>query len=246
MVLHSQTIKTTSSATSHKGLRRKINEDSIVSLPNQGLWVVADGMGGHSRGDYASQTITRALEDLTLIRGQDLSVYSNAVINCVRGVNNHLVERGSEPDTGVIGSTLAALIIDGNRCGLLWAGDSRIYRQRGKSLDQLTDDHSFVNEMINQGKLSASEAASHPDANAITRAIGASYDLDLDQTTESVISGDRFLLCSDGLYREVSNSDLLEVMSSNRNTKDTMDRLLELALEGGGRDNISIIVVEIS
>ena len=86
------------------------------------MWAVADGMGGHSRGDYASQTITRALEDLTLTRGQNLNEYSNAVINCIRGVNNHLVERGSEPDSGVIGSTLASLIIDGTRCGLLWAG----------------------------------------------------------------------------------------------------------------------------
>ena len=242
---HYSEMSITSSCVSHKGFRRKVNEDAIVSLPNQGLWVVADGMGGHSKGDYASQAITRALEDLTVTYGQDLSLYLEVIKNCISAINQHLVERSTELDSGVIGSTVAALVAGGNRCGLPWAGDSRIYRLRNKSLDQLTEDHSFVNELLKQGSMSATEASSHPDANAITRAIGASTDLEIDEKMEGMLSGDRYLLCSDGLYRDVNVSEIEEAMVFGLTCEEARDYLLKLALDSGGRDNISLIVLDV-
>jgi serine/threonine protein phosphatase PrpC len=233
-----------SSALTHAGLRRNINEDAIVNLPDQGLWVVADGMGGHSKGDYASQAITRALEDLTIVKDQDLSQYLLTVAHCVRSVNDHLVVRSTELDSGVIGATLAALVVDGCECGIIWVGDSRVYRLRDGIFKQLTVDHSFVNELIDQGNLSIEEASSHPDANAITRAVGASNDLKLDQKIETVLSGDRYLLCSDGLYRDVTDSNMQEAMISSSTCEETRDCLLKLALDSGGKDNISLVVVD--
>ncbi|MEE9491887.1 MAG: protein phosphatase 2C domain-containing protein [Gammaproteobacteria bacterium] len=231
-----------SAALTHVGKVRSINEDSLADFPETGLWAVADGMGGHDAGDFASQAIVKSLGN---VRNQEqLSDYVEAVEEQLLTVNHALIEEAAgRKNTQMIGSTVVALLALKHHCACLWVGDSRAYRLRDGSMRSVTRDHSQVEEMIQEGVLLREDAESHPAANVITRAVGAEKALYIDVELEEIFDGDRYLLCSDGLYKEISEQEIAEQLMQG-NCQEVCDRLLDIALQRGVNDNVTIIVIE--
>lgn len=231
-----------SSAATDAGKIREINEDAYADCPESGLWAVADGMGGHEAGDYASNSIVDALRKLET--PEKLSQFVDEVEDCLLTANHQLINEAENREDGVtIGSTVVALVAVQSHCVCLWAGDSRVYRLRDDRFQSITQDHSQVEEMIEQGLLLREDAEAHPAANVITRAVGASEDLFVDIEFESLRDGDRYLLCSDGLFKEVAQTEICESMKRG-SCEDVCRELLDLALERGSRDNVTIVVVD--
>lgn len=230
----------TSAALSHVGLVRELNEDSCLELPQKGLWAVADGMGGHSLGDFASYLV---VDNLNQIDTPDrIGKFVNAVRQKLQEVNRRLREEADVRDVSLIGSTVVVLLTCERSCGYLWAGDSRLYLFRNGSLKQLTRDHNQVEELRARGALPPEDSTDFPSRNMITRAVGAMDTLDLDEKTMKVEDGDMFLLCSDGLSNEVSDRDICSALLAG-NCRQAAESLLAIALKQGGRDNISVVVV---
>ena len=232
----------TSCALSHVGHVRNTNEDAFLERRELGLWAVADGMGGHAAGDVASRLVVESLGTFTP---------SASVSDSIDCIEDRLIEANrrclaivedSEIRQGM-GSTAAVLFVSGHYSFVLWAGDSRIYRLRGSELRQLTEDHSMVQEMFALGHLTMEEAESHPSANIITRAVGVAEHLFVDIECSRVEAGDRFLLCSDGLTRDLRDAEVSELLGQGSPTQ-ACQTLLSTALEHGGGDNTTVIVVE--
>jgi len=237
------TARWTSSAVTHTGFVRKHNEDAILDHREQGLWLVADGMGGHWGGDQASQTIVDAMVDFS--RQQDLSDNVADLELRLKEANRTCMRTGSQAGKKrVMGSTAAVLFAHDPFCFFIWVGDSRVYRRRGTETRRMTHDHSLVQEMVDEGKITADEAESHPSGNVITRAVGVGHQLKIDLEFATTEPGDTFLLCSDGLYRHVSDAEIGEHLRLP-NIHDATSRLLALALSRGGSDNISIVVARL-
>jgi len=232
-----------SAAATHVGNVRKVNQDAYLSLPELGLWAVADGMGGHQAGEVASSRIVEFLQDVG--EPLDLDQFIAGVVDRLQAVNLDLREESLRRDHAVIGSTVAVLIMFGFECACIWAGDSRIYRYRSNRLERLTVDHSLVEEYIAQGRLRPEEAESDPAANVITRAVGVEDAVEFDVRKFDLSNGDRFIICSDGLYKEVSEAEIAQMMAATGDSTAAVDRMLTLALERRGRDNISIVAVNI-
>lgn len=226
---------------SHTGCVRQLNEDRCYSNPQSGLWVVADGMGGHDAGDFASETIVRGLEGIDEgISAQDLnSEVRDRIFRSNGVIRRYSEERGNT----IIGSTFVGLLAynDAYRC--LWAGDSRAYLLRADLLTQITRDHTEVQELLDRGMLTPVEAENYPRKNVITHAIGVSDYVYLDIADGSIQSGDTFLLCSDGLTAHVSSQEIGLIMSGRR-PQEICDMLVALALERGGTDNVTVIVIQ--
>lgn len=224
------------------GKVRQVNEDAIIAKPEIGLWAVADGMGGHQVGDVASSKIVTALDAVT--PHDLLSDYVDAVENSLLEVNQHMLEYAQIMfEEGTIGSTLVALIIKGRIGVCLWVGDSRLYRFRNHQLQQLSRDHSQLEEMIELGLISKAEAENHPQRNVITRAVGVETPLYVDINLFSTQVGDIFLLCSDGLYNAVSEHDIIQALAL-RDVEQTTSALMSTALANGAPDNVSVIIVQ--
>lgn len=235
-VTHTTYFQWTSASLSHVGMVRRINEDACLDLPAEGRWAVADGMGGHARGDVASAMVVDALRALT---GQDsLPAMLTAARERLMEVNLQLRDEAAARGVPMIGSTVAVLLAHGRHCGLLWAGDSRIYLCRGAKLARLTRDHSQAEEMAAAGQA----AGAAPPRNLITRAVGADSVLELDDAMLDAQDGDMFLLCSDGLTNEVAEDDILAALLPG-DCRHAADTLVDLALAHGGRDNVSAVVV---
>jgi protein phosphatase/serine/threonine-protein phosphatase Stp1 len=225
------------------GTVRTNNEDSFVSRPEIGLWMVADGAGGHEHGEIASRMLAGALEGATGVAGSDLIAEIRAHVARthleLRARADAEADRSGHPIT--IASTIVIFLARGAHYACLWAGDSRIYRLRGGELAQLTRDHSLVQTLVDEGAISPDDAERHPHANIITRAIGAEGpDPELDKITDRAEPGDRFLLCSDGLNKAL-DSPLIARLTG---TDDPARRLIDAALEYGVRDNVTAVVVE--
>jgi len=234
----------TSCAVTHTGFVRKHNEDAILDNREHGLWVVADGMGGHWGGDQASQTIVDAMADFS--RQQDLSDNVADLEMRLKEANRTCMRTGARAGKKkVMGSTAALLFAHDPFCFFIWVGDSRVYRRRGNETKQMTHDHSLVQELVDSGKITAKEAESHPSGNVITRAVGVSHTLQMDLEFATSDPGDTYLLCSDGLYRHVSDEEIGEHLGMN-NVNDATEKLLALALSRGGSDNISIAIARSS
>jgi serine/threonine-protein phosphatase Stp1 len=235
---------TNSWALSSAGAVRKDNEDSLLSRPDLGLWVVADGAGGHQSGAMASSLIVKRLDQL---KGDfPISTMVELVREVLRSVHAQLrtnaQARGSEV---VIASTFVALILRDDQFICLWAGDSRAYLLRQGELRQITKDHSLVQELVDLGKLAAADADRHPHANVITRAVGADASgLELDQAGGMIALGDRFLLCSDGLSKTLDPDEMMGLLSSTDATPPSQ-RLIDAALARHARDNVTAIVIDI-
>lgn len=228
-------------AKSHVGRVRKVNEDSILVLPDQQIWVVSDGMGGHEGGDFASRVVV----DSIAVLPHDMAPTEKLgqIRNAVQAAHRTIVHE-SETRHATMGATVVALVLADGHFGALWAGDSRLYRLRQGKIELLTTDHSVVAALVQSGQLSWDEAGKHPQANAITRAVGVGEELELEKIRGDAQPGDRFLLCSDGLNKYAT---IAEVGSALRGVpiEVVTDNLVQLALDRGGADNVSVIVVDV-
>jgi len=229
-----------SCAASELGHVRKINEDSFLDAREQALWVVADGMGGHSRGDRASQCV---IENLYEFVASDTAEDSLTDLHERLEAANTACRKASGGQ--VMGSTVAVLYLHDARAFVLWAGDSRIYRNRQGEFSQLTDDHSLVQELHRLGELTAEEAENHPSANVITRAIGVADQIEIQVREIDLNDGDRFLLCSDGLFKDVKATEV-EANLAAPAPRQALDKLVALALRRGGTDNVTGIIVQVA
>ncbi len=223
---------------SHPGTVRTRNEDAFVDRTDLGLWAVADGAGGHDAGDVASAAVASALAALP----SDLS--ASEVLAQVRlrlaEVHEALKQRGASSASGSCpATTVVVLLARGEHFACLWAGDSRAYLLRDGSMNQVTQDHSLVQEMVESGLLAPEDAEGHPQANVITRAIGAEDDLHLDKVSGRLVAGDRMLLCTDGLFKALREPEIEAVLSAGGGA----EQLLQQALQAGARDNVTAVVV---
>ena len=228
-------------AVSHVGKVRKLNEDACLDRPEVGLWAIADGMGGHSAGDLASQLVINVLSKIK--PHAELSALVDFVEHGIISANTRLYDLAAASNQ-TIGSTVVTLLCAQGHCVYMWAGDSRLYRLRGGRLRQLTTDHSQVEIYVQQGLIRREDASAHPAGNLVTRAVGASGELHLDLDIERLAAGDRFLLCSDGLIRHVSFEEI-ETSLGEPSAELAAERLLGMTLSRGAVDNVSICVVEV-
>ena len=232
----------TSAACTDVGRVRTRNEDACLAMPDRGIWAVADGMGGHAVGDFASRAIIQALS--TLPEPASLEDAADHARIATQTVNQLLIEEALRMKVRVIGSTVVMLLACERRCSCLWAGDSRLYLLRDGHLKQLSRDHSQVERLKARGLITAEEARHHPAHNTITRAVGAAATLDLEQLTLEIGDGDVFLLCSDGLSNEVEDDRIAELLGASGTDPTTAaDTLMKQALDNGGRDNVSVVVI---
>lgn len=225
------------------GLRRKINEDSYLDRTEDGLWIVADGMGGHDAGEVASAMVVDALR--TLAVGPDPRRTAEAAMAAIQQVQVQLVELakdGVKPRT--IGTTVVGLVIAGGIYVVFWVGDSRILLVRGGEITRLTRDHSLVQDLIDAELIDPVEAETHPDSNVITRAVGADKELVIDSKSGLVQPGDLFMLASDGVTKVVAENEILNHLTT-RNAKQAHRVLGDLILERGAPDNFTSIVVRV-
>lgn len=226
-------------ALSHVGNVRKLNEDSYIARPEIGLWSVADGMGGHDAGDLASQSVVNALAELPQPDSAPdlLGSFETAIIETNAKLRAEAAKRG---ENTVIGCTLVVLIIFGDVYACIWSGDSRLYRIRNQRIEQITRDHTEVQDLLDSGVLTPSEAENWPRRNVITRAIGVADEPELEMIQGRLEDGDIFLLCSDGLTGHVEDGEIL-AESGARTLERFCERLIELTLLRGAKDNVTVV-----
>ncbi|WP_420839557.1 PP2C family protein-serine/threonine phosphatase [Dechloromonas hankyongensis] len=229
----------TSAARSHVGLIREVNEDACLDRPQSGLWAVADGMGGHSQGDFASRAVVDSLNRIAPTEHVDSTI--SRVRLRLEAVNRQLREEAALRDVSLIGSTVVVLVACQDSCSCLWVGDSRLYLFRNGRLKQLTRDHSLIEELRARGELPPEDSVDYPSRNHITRAVGTAETLDLDEQSMQVNDDDMFLLCSDGLSNEVSEQEMASALVMG-NCRQAAESLVDIALKHGGRDNVSVVV----
>lgn len=229
-----------SAVATHPGLVRAANEDGFCDRARDGLWAVADGMGGHAHGDWASRTLVDSLDAVALPEGFDTAAH--AVAGAIHQGNGQ-IWRESERRGQQMGSTVVALHVQGRQFAILWVGDSRAYLLRDGVLHQLSRDHTQVQEMVDRGLLAAHEASSHPRGHVLARAVGVGERLEVDVVVDEVEPGDIFLLCSDGLSGQVSDAELAALLVGETSRQETVDRLIALTLERGAPDNVTVVLV---
>ncbi len=227
---------------SDTGRRRRRNEDNYVVAPP--LFAVADGMGGAQAGEVASQLAASALE-----AGDSDGLHGTEQIDAlIQEANRRIFDRAStDPAASGMGTTMTVALVEGMTVAIGHVGDSRAYLVRGEQMEQLTEDHSLVNELLKTGKLSEAEAQVHPQRSVITRAVGTDPDVDVDGFTIEAEDGDVFLICSDGLSDMVEDEEILELVHRNRDDLDkAVKALVAAANRGGGEDNITAVAFRIS
>ncbi|WP_339802007.1 PP2C family serine/threonine-protein phosphatase [uncultured Marinobacter sp.] len=232
------------SAFSHGGGVREYNEDAFLDLPKSGIWLVADGMGGYQAGDVASQLICDTVTGEQQRHGGILDRL--ALERALLLANRRIRQYGEETLSGhTLGSTVVALLVEHYRYHLFWAGDSRCYRVRRGEIAQLSTDHSQVAEMVAQGVIAAEDAECHPLAHVITRALGVDDNLELDYQTGAVEPGDRFMLCSDGVSKEL-NLEELRGFLIREPIEEVSQAMMHSLLIKKCNDNITCIIVKFS
>jgi len=226
---------------SDPGRKRRRNEDAYVIEPP--LFAVADGMGGAQAGEVASRLAAAALKESGAGRGG-----VQQLITVIQEANRRVYARSNaDPNASGMGTTITVALVENGQVSFGHVGDSRAYLIRDGAMEQLTEDHSLVGELMRSGKLSAEEAETHPQRSVITRALGTDPDVDVDTFTIAAQTGDVFLLCSDGLTTMVSNETILDLVERNRGSMDKALRaLVTAANKGGGEDNITVVAFEIA
>jgi serine/threonine protein phosphatase PrpC len=227
-------------AVSHPGCVRSVNEDGLFAGPQWGVWVVADGMGGHDNGRLASSTIVEEVSTIGLaVSAPDLLARFN---DRILRANARLMQVASEREGSIIGSTIAAVLVHGRHYACIWSGDSRIYLIRGHAISQISHDHTEVQELIDSGAISAAEARNWPRRNVITRAVGIFDDPGLDLVQGELMPDDTFVLCSDGLTAHLEDAEILDTIERYP-PQTACCALIDATLERGARDNVTVIVV---
>ncbi len=237
-------------AASDAGRVRQGQEDFLLADKDLALFAVADGMGGHRGGEIASHLAVETLDRLAKERSESEPFTSEWFAAAVQQANDALVERANE-DTGLkgMGTTLCALALvqgDGYEAlGVVNVGDSRLYLLKDGELEQITEDHSLVATLERQGRLTRAEAAVHPQRNIVTRALGIDSKVMVDSWEIAPVGGDRYLLCSDGLFNEIDDNRIAATLRKLADPTDAANELVRLANEAGGRDNITCVVVDV-
>jgi serine/threonine protein phosphatase PrpC len=228
-------------AVTDPGRTRRHNEDSYVIDPP--LFAIADGMGGAVAGEVASRLATTALKESGADAGGE-----QRIADLIQEANRRVYDRSStDPNTSGMGTTITVALVEDEHVAFGHVGDSRAYLIRAARMEQLTEDHSLVNELLKTGKLSREEAETHPQRSVITRALGTDPDVDVDTFSVRAENGDLFLLCSDGLTDMVSEDSILAVVERNRDDIDgALRALVKEANRGGGQDNITVVAFEIT
>lgn len=225
-----------------RGRRRENNQDSF--LAKYPLFIVADGMGGHAGGEIASQATVDRLSDM-VDAGQ---IDDERIVAALQLAVDDIHQHPETTDEGT-GTTLTGVYLDRHDDGWRWIslniGDSRVYLERDGRLIQVTTDHSVVQELIASGKISPEEADAHPYSNVITRAVGANELVSPDYVAIDVVDGDRFIICSDGLTKELTDYGILHFLRENAEPADAVNAMVDAALENGGRDNVTLIVLNV-
>ena len=231
-----------SDAITDVGKVRKLNEDSILERSEDGLWVVADGMGGHSAGDLASQLIVNSLAKLDT--GVTLPDFVERVEEAVQNVNDRLFAVANAHNQ-TSGSTVVMLLTSGSHAVVMWAGDSRCYLLRDGQLRQVTTDHTQIELFIAKGLLTRAEAAGHPSSNMVTRAVGVTDCLLLEMDLLELHDDDHFLLCSDGLDKHLTDDEIAQQLLGDDPAR-VARSLIDLTLARGAMDNVSVCVVKVT
>jgi len=240
------------------GRKRKGNEDSLFLNPDQNLFIVADGMGGHAAGEVASKMAVEAINEFVTLTGGDdditwpfgldenISYDGNRLKTAIKYANRKVLEATREKsEYEGMATTVAAVLVDGETANLAHVGDSRVYLMRDGTLKQLTSDHSWVNEQIQSGVLSADQARGHPLRNVVTRALGGKPDLQVDMQVHKMQAGDVLLLCSDGLTTMLPDDEIHEVLEGSQgDIKRAAQELVTAANEKGGEDNITVVLIQ--
>jgi protein phosphatase len=237
-----------------KGLIREENEDVFCIEGDYGFLAVADGMGGYASGEVASKMAIDIIRDS--LRNEEkpfteeydprYSGPTNRMISGIRLANKAIYDASrSQSQLNGMGTTIAAVMLSGNRLSIAHVGDSRIYLLRGGNIEQITDDHTVVSEQVERGLMTKEEAADSPMRHILTRALGAAPEVKMDIDELTVSDGDKFVLCSDGLSELVSNEEILFTVLSSTHLDIACDQLIKMANERGGSDNITVIVASV-
>ena len=223
----------------HIGHIRRINEDALFVNEREGLWLVADGIGGHGNGEKASGIVVEHVESYR---------QSDSIEKCLADIKTRLLQANeacrSFPGGGTLGTTVAALLLCESDATFLWAGDSRVYRLRDGDLTLITEDHNLAQERCRRGEVSQDAAQRLPSANVLTRAVGIHKDLRLETRVAEIVAGDRYLISTDGLYKELTLETIRQMLGGPFNDH-MLQALIDEALNRGGRDNITGIVVDV-
>lgn len=222
------------------GCKREINEDSFLSRPDYGLWVVADGMGGHAAGDVASQTIVEELNSIGVAASpEDLHA---RFMERLTHANTLILEHAARLDVGTIGATVAAVLVYENQFACVWSGDSRVYLLRDRRLSQMTKDHTELRALLDAGSITPEEAKSFPRKNVITHAIGVSDTPECERVLGDLQTGDVFLICSDGLTEHLLDDDIAIALDALA-PQEACDAMVQETLTRGAKDNVTVVAI---
>jgi protein phosphatase len=224
---------------SHTGIKRDHNEDTYGVSNEDKIWLVADGMGGHDHGEVASAMA----RDSILYFFHNGKSLKDSIIKANQNIIDSSNERGADLP---MGTTIVILNVNENKFKVAWVGDSRIYKLTNNKLQAISTDHSYVQELVDQNLISAEQARTHPHRNVVTQALGVTDNSEIRVALSEggIKSGDKFLLCSDGLTEEVNDEEIEELLQQQLHPQEITDQLIIKALESGGSDNITVIVLE--
>jgi len=229
-----------------QGRVRTSNEDCYVANPNTGLFLVADGMGGHAAGEIASRLAAATMDDTVASKGTATETPAEMLRLATMEANSRVLEaQRKDPALAGMGSTLTALLVRGSQYYIAHVGDSRAYRLRDGMLRQLTRDHSLVWPLYENGVLGKADLARHPQKNLITRSIGSHSQVEIDIEEGEGLAGDIYLLCSDGLTDKVSDEGIRLLIAAKKTPQEMADDLVNAANDAGGPDNITVVVVKL-
>lgn len=226
------------------GLVRKENQDSLLVSAERGLFVVADGMGGHAGGQVASSLAVKTIDEEINFALLNQKKADQILEEALLKANGYIFTQGQEKQYHGMGTTVTATLFRDNLLFIAHIGDSRAYLYRQGKLNLLTQDHSLVNELYINGSLTLEEAQNHPQRNILTRALGITDKPQLDLFSVPVQPGDGILLCTDGFYNQVQDAEIAEIIKTELSLQDLVRRMVNTALERGGHDNITVIYVQ--
>lgn len=229
-------------AKTHPGKVREHNEDALFGNDQTCVWAVADGMGGHERGEWASAMVVEALR--TVSESGDFDGQVSQAASAIHHANGVIFGEARQKSINM-GTTVVACVVRDGRFAVVWAGDSRAYVLRDGVLHQLSRDHTRVQELIDRGYLTVEQSIGHPMGHMLSRAVGVGEVLELDAVADQVSAGDIFLLCSDGLYGEVSDADIARILTHTA-FENAANALVEACLNQEAKDNVTVIVIRAS